>query len=275
MGVPVRDALDSAVIAIAASGSTSPRLDAELLLASALGVDRAALIVDPRREVTGPAVRTFQDLVRRRSVGHEPVAYLLGSRGFRYIDLAVDPRVLVPRPETELLVDVALALPHGARVLDVGTGSGAIALALKAERPDLEVTASDVSAAALEVARANAARLELDVALVEADLLDGLGAAWDAILSNPPYVAERDRSTLPPDVVGHEPGGALFAGADGLDVLRRLIPAAALTAATLLALEVGAGQALDVAALVGAAGFTQTEVLRDLAGIERVVAGRR
>jgi release factor glutamine methyltransferase len=274
-GVPVRDALDSAVIAIAASGSTSPRLDAELLLASALGVNRAALITDPRRELTGPAVRTFQELVRRRSAGHEPVAYLLGTKGFRHIDLEVDPRVLVPRPETELLVDVALALPHGARVLDVGTGSGAIALALKAERPDLDVTASDVSAAALEVARANAARLELEVAFVEADLLDSLGARWDAILSNPPYVAERDRPALPPDVVRHEPAAALFAGADGLDVLRRLIPAAALTAATLLALEVGAGQALDVAALVGAAGFTQTEVLRDLAGIERVVLGRR
>ncbi|HVP04004.1 MAG TPA: peptide chain release factor N(5)-glutamine methyltransferase [Solirubrobacteraceae bacterium] len=275
MGVPVRDALDSAVTAIAASGSPTPRLDAELLLADALGVERTALFLDPAREVSGPAVRSFQQLVRRRAAGHEPVAYLLGTKGFRHIDLEVDARVLVPRPETELLVEVALGLPRGARVLDVGTGSGAVALALKAERPDLHVTGSDVSAAALQVARANAARLGLDVKLREADLLDGLGTRWDAILSNPPYVAERDRGALPPDVVRHEPPGALFAGADGLDVLRRLIPAAAATEAVLLALEVGDGQAGQTCDLVAAAGLRTTEILRDLAGIERVVVGRR
>ena len=129
-GVPVSEALDSAVIAIAASGSDTPRLDAELLLAHALGIDRTALFLDPDRLVQGPAVRAFQDLVRRRSAGREPVAYLLGTKGFRHIDLYVDSRVLVPRPETELLVEVALDLPAASRVLDVGTGSGAVALAL-------------------------------------------------------------------------------------------------------------------------------------------------
>src|SRR5689334_9100243 len=128
MSTSVRDALDSALVAITASGSDTPRLDAELLLADALGCDRAALVTDPLRPVQGPAVRAFRDAVHRRSVELEPVAYILGHKGFRYLDVQVDRRVLVPRPETELLVEVGLELPHGARVLDVGTGSGAIAL---------------------------------------------------------------------------------------------------------------------------------------------------
>jgi release factor glutamine methyltransferase len=273
--VSVREALDGAVTAIGASGSDTARLDAELLLAHALGVDRGALIMDPRREVTGDAVQSFQGLVRRRSVLREPVAYLLGTKGFRHIDLAVDPRVLVPRPETELLVEVGLELPAGARVIDVGTGSGAVALALKQERPDLLVLGSDVSADALAVARANRDHLGLDVELLQADLLDGIGGPLDAVLSNPPYVAERDRASLPPDVVRHEPAGALFAGDDGLDVLRRLVPQAAASGAALVALELGAGQADAVAALLREAAFADVEARRDLAGIERVVVARR
>jgi release factor glutamine methyltransferase len=273
-GVSVREALDSAVIAIGAAGCDTPRLDAELLLAAALGSDRTALFTDPAREVTGAAVRAFQDAVRRRSVMREPVAYILGSKGFRHIDLLVDARVLVPRPETELLVEVGLALPSGARVVDVGTGSGAVALALKHERPDLDVVATDVSAAALEVARANAAALGLEVAFAEGDLLAGVGEC-DAVLCNPPYVAERDRASLPPEIAHHEPEGALFAGEDGLDVIRRLVPATADAGATLLAIEVGAGQAGVVSALFAEAGFTGVVSLADLAGIERVVAGRR
>ncbi|MSX02558.1 MAG: peptide chain release factor N(5)-glutamine methyltransferase [Actinobacteria bacterium] len=274
-GVTVRDALDGAQTAIGASGSDTARLDAELLLAHALGVNRAALYSDPQREVTGPAVRTYQDLVRRRSVTHEPVAYLLGSKGFRSIDLEVDGRVLVPRPETELLVEVALGLEPGSRVLDVGTGSGAVALALKHERPDLEVTASDISSAALELAQANARRLQLDVSFFEADLLTGLDGDWDAILSNPPYVAERDSASLPADVVAHEPARALFGGEDGLDVVRPLVEAAAQSGAKLLALEIGAGQSDEVAKLIDEAGFERTSRHSDLAGIERVVVGER
>lgn len=292
----VRDALDSAVIAIGASGSATPRLDAELLLAHALGVERTALFLDPEREVGGASARAFQTLVRRRSVERAPLAYLVGRRGFRRIELAVDPRVLIPRPETELLVEAALELPAGARVLDVGTGSGAIALALKDERPDLDVAGIDVSAPALAVARANAARLGLEVALAEGDLLtpvapegaaspaDGVypeGAGWvagalsrpDAVLSNPPYVAEGD--PLPPDVARHEPRAALLAGEDGLAVIRRLVPAAAASTARLLALEVGAGQAAAVAELAREKGFARVAIRRDLAGIERAVVATR
>jgi len=263
-GVPVREALDGAVTAIAAAGADTPRLDAELLLGHALGVDRAALLMAPEREVTGPAVRAFQDLVRRRSVGREPVAYLVGRRGFRHLELQVDERVLVPRPETELLVEVGVTLPQRARVHDACTGSGAVALALKNERPDLQVSGSDASAGAIEVARANAQRLGLEVAFTVADLLDAARDA-DAVLANPPYVA--DGAVLPPDLA-HEPRDALFAGPDGLAVIRRLIETCG---APLLALEVGAGQAREVAAMMR----RETEILRDLAGIERVVVGRR
>src|SRR3712207_1037425 len=154
--------------------------------------------------------------------------------------LAVDPRVLVPRPETEHVVEAALALPHGARVVDVGTGSGAVALALKDERPDLDVHATDISVDALNVARGNAGALGLDVTFSVADLYEG---EFDAVLSNPPYVADRD--DLPPEVVRHEPAQALFAGPDGLDVIRRLVA----RRPPFLALEVGMGQAPAVAAL--------------------------
>ncbi|HEV2774476.1 MAG TPA: peptide chain release factor N(5)-glutamine methyltransferase [Solirubrobacteraceae bacterium] len=278
-GASVREALDSAVIAIAAAGSDTPRLDAEVLLADALGVDRTALFIDPAREVKGAAVRAFQDAVRRRSAGREPVAYITGRRGFRHLELEVDARVLVPRPETELLVEIGVELlPQGARVVDVGTGSGAVALALAHERPDLEVFATDSSAEALDVARANAVRLGLDGAVTfhEGDLLAGVGPV-DAVLSNPPYVAERERAALAPEITRHEPPDALFAGEDGLDVIRRLVPAAAAAAAgaRLLAIELGEGQSDAVAQLMHRAGFVAVHGRRDLAGIERVVVGTR
>src|ERR671923_2516612 len=148
-GTSVRDALDSAVVALTGAGVDTPRLDAEVLLAHVLGVDRGALVVDRDRVVEGAAVRAFQDAVRRRAIDREPVAYITGVKGFRYLDLHVDPRVLVPRPETELLVEVGLELPRGARVHDACTGSGAVALALKHERSDLDVSGSDPSAGAV------------------------------------------------------------------------------------------------------------------------------
>jgi release factor glutamine methyltransferase len=274
-GPGVREALDSALIALNGAQVESPRLDAEVLLGHALGVDRTALWLDPDREVTGPAARWFRDAIRRRTVERVPVAYLVGHKGFRHLDLEVDPRVLVPRPETEHLVEALLDLPPGARVHDVGTGSGAIALALKDERPDLVVSASDVSPDALVVARANAQRLRLDIGFAQADLLHGIDADLDVVVSNPPYVEDGSKVTMAPDVLRHEPHLALFAGSAGLNVIRPLVTQAAATRASLLALEIGAGQAPAVRGLVAAAGFPDVEVVEDLAGIERVILGRR
>ena len=265
-GASVREALDSALVALNASHLDTPRLDAEVLLAHAMGTDRTRLFLDPDAPVEGEAVRTFRDAIRRRSVLREPVAYITGTKGFRRLDLRVDRRVLVPRPETELLVEWALeALPRGARVVDVGTGSGAIALALKDERPDLDVVGTDLSAQALEVARANALRLGLEVAWAHGDLLAGVRA--DAVVSNPPYVEQG--AALAPEL-GHEPGEALFAGPGGLEVYERLVPAAAGSGARWLCLEVGEGQAAAVRGLLPAG--WDSAVRRDLAGIERAVA---
>jgi release factor glutamine methyltransferase len=272
----VRDALDGAVTAFTAAGVETPRLDAEVLLAHVLGVDRARLYTDGELTVEGAAVRPYQDAVRRRAVAREPVAYITGRRGFRRLELRVDRRALIPRPETELLVEVALALPAGVSVLDVGTGSGAVALALKDERPDLRVAGSDVSEQALGLARENGARLGLEVAWLRADLLEDVPDEYDAVVSNPPYVAEAERATLAPEILRHEPPGALFAGPDGLATIRRLVAQlAARERVRIAGLEVGAGQAEAVGELLRAAGFPVVRAARDLAGIERVVVGER
>lgn len=278
-GAEVREALGSAVDALRAVGVEDPRLDAELLLAEATGWSRAALIAEPGAEVSPAAGRSFGEMVRRR-LRREPVAYILGRKGFRGIELAVDRRVLIPRPETELLVELALEVAPE-RALDVGTGSGAIALAVADELPGCEVTATDTSPGALAVARANAERLGLAdrVRFLEGTLPEG--EDFDLILANLPYVAERDWPGLQPEVTQWEPGEALLAGPDGLDAYRAFVPGCARhlhryseQMAGALAVEVGEGQASAVAALMTEAGFGQVEIRPDLAGIERVVVGR-
>jgi release factor glutamine methyltransferase len=262
----VSDALTAATDALAAAGCDTPRLDAELLLADALRVERSTFVIDPQAGVPAHAARLMGEHVRRRAA-REPVAYIVGHKGFRQLDLAVDSRVLVPRPETELLVEVALELPRGASVHDVGTGSGAVALAVAHERPDLQVSASDSSAAAVEVARANAARLRLPV---EVELATGLPPARsdvDLVVANLPYVAEPELRELAPEILLHEPRDALLAGADGLDAIRSLLAGAPF--GLRLALEHGSTQGEAVRALLDA-----PSTLLDLAGHERVTLGR-
>ncbi|HEX4753805.1 MAG TPA: peptide chain release factor N(5)-glutamine methyltransferase [Solirubrobacterales bacterium] len=283
------EALAAATDALAAVGIAEARLDAELLLVAASGRGRASLIADPAATIEPAAARRFGELVRRR-LRREPLAYIVGSKGFRRIELAVDRRVLVPRPETELLVEVALERRPG-RVLDVGTGSGAIALALADELPGAEIVATDTSPGALEVARGNAARLGLaDRVRFEAGTVPQ-GQSFDLILANLPYVAERDWAGLQPEVTQWEPREALLAGPDGLDAYRELLaPAGEAMPECLnpvfsdqppgpdtqaIALEIGEGQAIEVAELVRDAGFPTVEVREDLAGIERVVVGER
>ena len=258
-----RDALGAALDALTAAGCDTPRLDAEVLIADALGVDRGALVADPDMPVPGAAARLIGERVRRR-VAREPVAYILGRKGFRRIELQVDRRVLIPRPETELLVEVALELPVGASVHDVGTGSGAVALALLDERPDLVVSASDASAAAVEVARLNAARLALRLDVVVAR---GVPRGYEGmVLANLPYVREDEWASLQPEIVRFEPREALVSGVDGLDAIRDL--AAAAPPGTRLALEHAPGQAEAVRALL-----RDAETRHDLAGRERVTVG--
>jgi release factor glutamine methyltransferase len=269
----VGEALSASVDALGAAGVESPRLDAELLLAEATGLDRARIAADPAAPVDGAASRAFGQMVRRR-IQREPVAYILGRKGFRRIELAVDRRALIPRPETELLVEVAREL-RPARVLDVGTGSGAVALAVADELPGCEVVATDTSEAALELAAANAGMLGLGTAVRFDSGTLPPAERFDLVLANLPYVGEPEWEGLEPEIRKFEPREALVAGPTGLDAIEALLAAMAREPRpNAIALEVGEGQAPAVSRLVSDAGFAAVESRRDLAGIERAVVGR-
>jgi release factor glutamine methyltransferase len=260
-------------------GVASARLDAEVLLAHVLGCRRLDLYVQFDRPADPDERARYRALIRRRTDERVPVAYLIGEREFWSQRLRVTPDVLIPRPETEVLVRAVLdRLPAGPRrVADVGTGSGAIAAALALERPDLEIVAIDVSEAALAVAEENFRALGVHgrVAVCHAPLLETAPTPFDAIVSNPPYIPTATLAGLAPEL-HHEPRMALDGGADGLGVLRALAASAcrSLRPSGLIAFEVGAGQAATVSGLLAAAGAVDHETVRDLAGVERVVCAR-
>lgn len=268
--------------ALAEASTQIARRDAETLLAHLLERDRAWVFAHPEAELDPEQKDAFRELTSRRAA-HEPLQYLTGQQEFYGLLLRVTPDTLIPRPETELLVEAVLgwaALQAGPlRILDVGTGTGAIALALATHLPAAEIVACDLSAAALAVARDNAERLDLAarVSFVQSDLLDALtpeldaGGLFDAIVSNPPYVPSVDAVTMQPEVVDHEPHLALFAGTDGLEVYRRLIPEAkvALRPGGLLAMEFGFGQCEALGDLLE--GWDDLRFQDDYAAIPRIV----
>jgi release factor glutamine methyltransferase len=261
----VAEALRRAERQLADAGVDTPRVDAELLLAHALGVSRMDVYAQDDLEVPG----TYQVLLGRR-LRREPLAYVLGEWGFRRLVLKTDARALVPRPETEIVVERCLELLRdepAPRVLDLGTGTGAIALALADEHPGALVTAVDTSADALALARENADRLRLEVELRQGDV-DAAGAGWDLVVSNPPYVAPEEWDGLQPEIREWEPRQALV----GVGLHERI---ARVADTRLLVFEVGDGQAQDAADMLRGLGYVDVTVTPDLTGTARVVDGRR
>ncbi|MDP9285832.1 MAG: peptide chain release factor N(5)-glutamine methyltransferase [Actinomycetota bacterium] len=257
---------------LAARGVEQPRLDAERLLARALGLTRMELYTQHDRPLTGSERASARVLVQRRG-RREPLAYVLGDWDFRRLTLATDPRALVPRPETEIVVDRCLALLEGIeapRIVDVGTGTGAIALSLKHERPDARVTATDVSPEALALARENAERHGLDVELVEADLLTGIAGPFDLVVSNPPYVLAPELAGLEPEVRDWEPELALLDRGQGAE----LSEGARAILDGWLVLEVHARLARATVERLAILGYRAATIGLDLAGRERVVEAR-
>ena len=277
----IRDVLDWATQDFAGRGIVSPRLDAELLVAKALGTDRVGLYLDLNRPLVDQERSAIRPLVARRRE-REPVAYILGHRDFYGRRFKVTPDVLIPRPDTETLVDHALeCIPEDAacRVLDVGTGSGAIAVTIAAERPLALVTATDISEAALKVASENAKQLEVAnrIRFEHANLLSGV-EQYDVIVSNPPYIAQSEMAALQAEIREHEPIAALEAGEDGLDVVRALLSASepATASGAQMLIEIGATQAVSVVAFAAEhTAWQRVAVYPDLNRIERVVHLRR
>ena len=299
----LRQALNAAVEQLAAAHVPSPRMNAELLIMFTLDCDRAYVYAHPERELTSDETRRYDEALARRATG-VPAQYITGHQEFWGLDLIVSPAVLIPRPETEHVVEVVLeivsakpkqiqeqdqrpragapaphelSLPHGLRIADVGTGSGAIALALAKELPTAEIYATDISAEALEVARANAARLQLSsrIEFHQTDLLDGVPGEFDFVVSNPPYVGESEEESVQLEVRKFEPRKAVFAGPTGVEVIARLIPQAeaALKPEGWLIFEISGMIANSVRKLMS--NWDGVSIKSDLQGIPRVVQARK
>jgi release factor glutamine methyltransferase len=279
-----RQALTAAATQLAADPHLLPTAsrDAELLLLHTLQIPRVILLAHPNRELTPGQQALYENNVARR-LHHEPIQYIIGEQEFYGLVFHVTPAVLIPRPETEHLVEAVLnLLPADAllNIADIGTGSGAIAIALASHLPHAEITALDISTDALTVAAANARRHNVAdrIRFLQSDLMSALNheaATFDAIVSNPPYVSEADRATLHPQVRNYEPAAALFAGENGLDIYRLLIPEAliALKPSGLLAMEIGHGQQDEIASLL--AGWHNVSFVNDLQQVPRVALARK
>lgn len=272
----LREALTAAARALEAAGVAEPRLTAEVLAARAVGRERAWLYAHGDEALDAEASRQLEAWMTRRAAG-EPLQYITGVQEFMGREFRVGPAVLIPRPETELVAEAALErMANSARVADVGTGSGCLAVTLALERPGAEVFATDISPAALELARANARTLGARVTFVQGDLLAGVEGEFDLIVSNPPYVAEAELVNLQREVREHEPRLALVAGPLGDEIYARLIPQAAtrLRPGGWLVLELGYGSETPVRRMLGA-GWSEIETQRDLQGWVRVLQARR
>jgi release factor glutamine methyltransferase len=264
---------------LAVKGVENARREAEWLLCAATGLDRVGLYLNFERPLNDVELSAYRAMVARRG-RREPLQHILGSQEFCGLDFEVTSSVLIPRYDTETLVDEAIARkPHARSVLDIGTGSGCIAVALARRLPDASVTATDISGDALEVARRNAVRHSAAIEFLQGALLEPVaGRGFDLIVSNPPYIPRNDIDVLEPEVRDFDPRGALDGGQDGLDIYRALIPAALshLTPGGWLLVEVGAGQATDVKELFRSiADYEEACIARDPGGIERVVAAQR
>jgi release factor glutamine methyltransferase len=263
-----------------ARGIENPRLDAELIVAFALGIDRMRVILDSARPLEGEELDRLRELVKRRRA-HEPVAYLRGEREFYGLKFRVDKRVLIPRPDTEALVDVALArtanVSMSMRLCDLCTGSGCVAIAMARQRPTASVFATDISSDAIACARTNAERLgAYNVAFACGDLFAPVaGRKFDVVTANPPYIATREIETLQQDIRDFEPRVALDGGEDGLDVVRRIVrdAPASLVSGGVLAIEIGSDEGAAALALFESGGFVDVRIDKDLARLDRVVSG--
>lgn len=276
-GIPLKQLIKESVLKLQEAGIADAKTDTFLLLEAAAGITKAGYLLDPDKQLSASEYELFDGFLKRR-MQHEPCQYIIGQTEFYGLSFLVNEHVLIPRQDTELLVEETLkTTAEDSRVLDLCTGSGAVAVAIKHSRPDAAVTALDISKEALETAKKNAEKNGCGIEFLVSDLFEDLGAErkFDVIVSNPPYISETEYETLMPEVKDHEPSLALLAGEEGLDIYRRLIAEAPryLAKGGALLVEIGCSQAEAVSRLFKENGFKEIKVIKDLAGLDRVVSG--